>query len=681
MKRYIKLSIITILFILEASSSSHASQQEYFRNVFDSVDIEADYLLSNGDIIQKTKDAKVLITIPSDLQSAATIDTTQYEKLIVLCVDDINSQDSCYKDFSSQGVGFEPFQFNSLILQIGVFKNMRSVLIDEGYLFSHKYMEVIAQFLEQFASQEPVKVESKRVGFSRDSQPSDFLLDTFLTSLLILIAAFYVYGRTKFQKAKFSSSLRYMVLFAQKYGQVIKLLLIVLAVVSMLALVFFLILISYRDLKDLSVIYMYDYAKGVSALQNFKIFAAHGSYVKIVLQFLYILSMVSFFTFLVLDAGQELKSSVLRVVHTGLDITNYWLLMLGHLVLIILFSGLPSPFMRVLLIFTLISLIFLLVIGYIYSIDIKKVLSIKMTLFSFLCVFAALIVGILLTTTRHTSSKRLVSNEALINGKDYLLPVSIGQGHVFNEEVGIFKSNGTLLIDNLLVHHPDYKVINNLPFKDFSGSQTTPFIVFASDKSEYLKELNELKSIPAYFLSDVRTSYFSLKTEEIEKQEVRGVFTVSCSNRSTKSAYFTIKYYMKNNQIDKRLVTFPGCRSRAVEKFSVPIELPKTDAVYNIDFGKARVLDYSFYKNGVLLKPVYYKDLLKDKLLYEVAGDFEVLSAYSIGLTQSIKVERGSDTIDLNQLVALASSTKTNSDPFLLWSFEEMTLLKFITND
>lgn len=681
MKRYIKLSIIAILLVLEAGAYSHASQEDYFRNALGSADIEADYLLSNGDIVQKARDAKVLVIVPSDFKNVTTIDTTQYEKLIVLCVDDITSQDNCYKDFSSQGVSFEPFTFNSLTLQTGVFKNMQSVMLDEGYLFSHKYMGTTGQFLEEFASQKPMKVESMKVGFSRDNKPSDFLLDTFLTVFLILLAVLYVYIRTRFQKAKLYLGLRYAALFIQRYNQVIKLFLIILAVASVLALVFFLILISYRDLKELNVVYMYDYIKGVSALQNFKIFAAHGSYVKIVLQFFYVLSMLSFFTFLALDAGKELKSLVLRTAHKGLNITNYWLLTLSHVMLIILFSGLSSPFMRVLLIFTLISLVFLLIVGYTQSVDVKKILSFKMTLLSFVCVFAALIVGVMLTTTRHASGKRAANNGELISAKDYLLPVTMEQNQLFNEESGIFKSDGTILIDNLLVYHPDYKIIDNLPFKDYTGSHTTPFIVFAFDETEYLKELSKLKSIPAYFLSDVRTSYFSLKTGEIKKHEVRGVFEVSCSNKSTKSAHFTIKYYMKNNQVNKRLVTFPGCRSYAVEKISVPIELPYGAAAYHIDFGSSQVVDYYFYKDGVILKPVYYKDPFKGRLLYEVAGDSEVLTAYSIGLTEFVKVERRDATIDLNQLVSQANSTKDNSSPNVLWSFTEMTLLKFIANE
>ncbi len=681
MKRYIKLSIITILLVLKASSCSYASQDSYLRNTLDPVDIEADYLLSNGDIVRKARDAKVLVIVSNDLKNVSTIDTSKYEKLIILCVDDVNSKDSCFRDFSDQGVSFEPLTFNSLTLRTGVFKNMHSVMLDEGYLFSHKYMATAGQFLDEFASQNPTQVESKKIGFKRNNKPGDFLLDTFLTVFLTLLVVLYIYIRTSFQKAKLYSGLRCLELFIQTHRQVIKLLLVVLAVASALTLVFFLILISYRDLKELNVIYMYDYIKGVSALKNFKIFAAHGSYVKIVLQFFYVLSVVSFFSFLALDTGKELKSLVIRSTRKGLNDTNYWLLMLGHLMLIILFSGMTSPFTRVLLIFVLISLIFLLIVGYTHSIDFKKMLSIKRILFSIMCVSTALIAGVMFTTTRYASDKHLANKDELIVAKDYLLPISVEQGQLFTEESGIFKSDGAILIDNLLVYHPDYKIINNIPFNEYSDSQEAPFIIFAFDETEYLKELNKPKQVPTYLLSDAETSYFSLKTGETKKSEVRGIFEVSCSIESTKPVHFTIKYYMKNKEFAKRLVTFPGCRSNGVEKISVPIELPNGGAAYHIDFGSSKVVNYSFYKDGVVLRPIYYKDPFKDKLLYEVAGDSDVLTVYSIGLTESVKIERRGSALNLNQLISQTNSTKESSSPNVLWSFTEMTSLKFIANE
>ena len=679
MKKFIKISIIALLFVIKTASYTFAFSEQYMSNVLKPANIRAHYLLPTGDIVQKDRDAKTLVMFASDLKNLASHNTAHYENLLVLCLKDNIDENNCSRNYKSDVVNFKPLTYNSITTLTGTYKNMNVLMLDEGYLLSMKYSANANRLIQEFASKSVVSVSSKKADYMRDTKASNYLPDTFVVICLINLTLIYLYARTKFQLSEMKVNYHLLLIYLKKYDRFIKFLMLVFSIVFALSLIFFLILISYRDLNELNILYIFDYLKGIANLQNFKLFAINKSYVKILLQILYVLSTILFFGFLVIDAGKELSSVIVKRVPSGLSARNYWFLLLGHFTVIIIFSGVSNPLARFVLLFTLVSLILLFILGYIHKIDLRRVLSLRLTLFSLAVLCASLTTGLLIASI-FSNKIRVTSEKEIVISRDYILPIEVGVNQEFNNEE-YFKSNGTVLHNSLLVYHPLYKSIKNIPFSMYNDSKASTLIVFAFDEDAYLKELEETNFIPSFLTTENKTKYFSLEPEENNYEEMYGSFELDCSKIQPKSTYFTVQYVVKNKVESRKVMFFPGCKGESLEKITIPIQLPVNKRVYRIDFGSAEVVNYNLYKDDLPLKTVYYKDPSKNKLLYEVYGASDELYAYSIGIDKSISFKRSNDLINLNQLMQQTNINEANSKANIIWSFTDFTVLRLINNE
>jgi hypothetical protein len=248
------------------------------------------------------------------------------------------------------------------------------------------------------------------------------------------------------------------------------------------------------------------------------------------------------------------------------------------------------------------------------------------------------------------------------------------------------KPDFPVLVDTLLVFHPDYPRLYLKRIKDFSDEKY--FLLVAKSNDSYLKGLLNDSRLLKYVSSGELSMYFTFISNE---ERITEDYTVHINfDCSTSPSSFDVR--ITQHLLDKydgnpqTLIKFPGCnKDRGVISYMVPTKmLLSTDPVI-YEFSKfdiSVIKDFKIYKGSQEQKLIYLKDPSLDPIIYK---SYPIrnsdLVVYSFDLNKPIKIERNSDTINISSTINKLLLGKQLKSPITVWTPKGNVVIKNELNE